>query len=382
MFFFAIFATNYCSVTLGHTNHCIFRGYNMATIHVFNPDHDMALAFGKANFTPPAAGKGMRADLGFLPAFWAADEDIVVVDDVSFATREAEVFKAYLPDVEFVSLKSLYPSLRKRGMDISNVLPWGWNMALRLQMLKAGVPKEAMPTLDVLHDIRLLSHRKESITMLQDLVDNVPQTVGERFEISSLDRLREWVDARGQSVIKAPWSGSGRGVRFVLTGLDAKLEGFVRNILVRQCSIIVEPYYHCVADFAMEFVSDGRGHVEYVGLSVFDTLHGAYTGNLLASEDVKQQRITAFVPKDVLLLTRSMLQSRLGAMCDGIYEGPIGVDMMVVCVDGKNFLHPCVEVNLRRTMGHVALSIAKRTHGDFSIMRVAFVDGIHRLLLE
>lgn len=354
----------------------------MATIHVFNPDHDLALAFGKANFTPPAAGMRMRDDLGFLPAFWADEGDVVLVGDEAKAAQQAETFKAYLPDVEFVSPKSLYSYLRSRGMEASKILPWGWNVALRFQMLKAGIPEDVMPDVRVLNDIRLKSHRRESIIMLKDLVDNVPQTVGERYEISSLAQWREWMNAKGPSVLKAPWSSSGRGVKFALMGLDANLEGFVRNTLIRQGSIIVEPYYRRVADFAMEFVSDSRGSAEYVGLSVFDTLHGAYTGNLLASEDVKQQRITAYIPKEVLLLTKSMLQSRLGTLCRGTYEGPIGVDMMVVSVDGQYFLHPCVEINLRRTMGHVALGIAKRTHGDFSIMRVAFADGTHRLLLE
>ena len=39
------------------------------------------------------------------------------------------------------------------------------------------------------------------------------------------------------------------------------------------------------------------------------------------------------------------------------YEGLFGVDMMIVHSDEaqKYVLHPCVEVNLRRTMGHVAL---------------------------
>ena len=43
--------------------------------HVFNPDHDIALAFGKEGFTPPAAGRGMRNDLAFLPAIWAEKGD-------------------------------------------------------------------------------------------------------------------------------------------------------------------------------------------------------------------------------------------------------------------------------------------------------------------
>ena len=47
--------------------------------HIFNPEHDMALAAGIKGFTPPAAGRGMRYWLGFLPSFWADDGDVVII---------------------------------------------------------------------------------------------------------------------------------------------------------------------------------------------------------------------------------------------------------------------------------------------------------------
>ena len=43
------------------------------------------------------------------------------------------------------------------------------------------------------------------------------------------------------------------------------------------------------------------------------------------------------------------------------YRGPLGVDMMLCRVEGRDGLcvHPCVEVNLRRTMGRVAADLAR-----------------------
>ena len=40
-------------------------------LHVFNPEHDLALAANLSNFTAPHAGRKLRADLGCLPALWA-----------------------------------------------------------------------------------------------------------------------------------------------------------------------------------------------------------------------------------------------------------------------------------------------------------------------
>jgi hypothetical protein len=36
-------------------------------LHIFNPEHDIALAANLKRFTAPHAGRQMRADLGFLP---------------------------------------------------------------------------------------------------------------------------------------------------------------------------------------------------------------------------------------------------------------------------------------------------------------------------
>lgn len=54
---------------------------------VFNPEHDLALAANLSNFTAPHAGRQLRADLGFVPAIWAAADDFVLVENVEDAER-------------------------------------------------------------------------------------------------------------------------------------------------------------------------------------------------------------------------------------------------------------------------------------------------------
>ena len=58
------------------------------TLHIFNPEHDIALASGLSNFTAPHAGRQLRHDLGFIPAIWADEDDVIMVDDVAQAERE------------------------------------------------------------------------------------------------------------------------------------------------------------------------------------------------------------------------------------------------------------------------------------------------------
>lgn len=50
-------------------------------IHIFNPEHEMALAANVKRFTAPHAGRELRHDLGYLPMVWADEGDYILVDD-------------------------------------------------------------------------------------------------------------------------------------------------------------------------------------------------------------------------------------------------------------------------------------------------------------
>ena len=57
------------------------RNFACMKLHIFNPEHDTALAANKAPFTPPHAARQLHHDLGFISAVWADEVDLVVVDD-------------------------------------------------------------------------------------------------------------------------------------------------------------------------------------------------------------------------------------------------------------------------------------------------------------
>ena len=72
------------------------------TIRIFNPEHDIALASNMERFTAPHAGRQLRSDLGYLPAFWADEGDVVIVDDIDFSESAYRRAKAERkPKVEF-----------------------------------------------------------------------------------------------------------------------------------------------------------------------------------------------------------------------------------------------------------------------------------------
>ena len=346
------------------------------TLFVFNPEHDLALASGLSNFTAPHAGRRLRADLGYLPALWAGEDDCVLVEHVDQARRAYGRLRARVggSPCRFVD-KSQLPHL-----PIDRVSPWGWDLALRAALIRYGVPAEACPSESDIASIRDLSHRRLAAEVLSSLVPHscVPSVASvlrpsasfleKSVEATSVDIVEAYLLHHPRLVLKAPWSSSGRGVRFIDGELSDYHRGWLRNIIAQQGSVMVEPLYPKVKDFGMEFEALPDGTIRYLGLSLFDTRNGAYTGNIIASEEDKLDMINRYVPVSSIVDVREKLISALSdvftshasSQSSHPYTGPFGVDMMILSrPDGQGFsIHPCVEINLRRTMGHVAIDMA------------------------
>ncbi len=339
-------------------------------LHIFNPEHDLALASNLANFTAPHAGRLLRADLGFLPAIWAHEDDCVLVENVEQAKKAYGRLRARIggSSCKFVDKYAL------RQLPIDAVEPWGWDLALRSFLLRYGV--QCVPNEEEISLVRELSHRHCAIELLSELKPLVSDILQIPVVCTNLEAVDEMLAKYHHIVIKAPWSSSGRGVRFVEGEISPYHAGWIRHVIERQGSVIVEPYYHKVKDLGMEFYSDGMGDVSYLGLSLFHTKNGAYTGNIIATEEEKLEKLSRYIPTGLISSVRDNIQDSFGQLYGHRYCGPFGVDMMVISTaNQKGFLlHPCVEINLRRTMGHVALSIPPFADGIPRVMQITLTD--------
>ena len=355
-------------------------------LHIFNPEHDLALASNLRQFTAPHAGRQLRSDLSFIPALWADEGDLVLVDDIDNARDKVRHLGGDLVDkVEFITKVQLAHFIKTEFLD--SVHPWGWDLSLKGELEHIGIPEIALPGDAILNKVRAVSSRQWAAEHLQSGVRFV-QSVA---EVKSL--VRDW----GKAVIKAPWSSSGRGVRFVSADEFREdsdypsFERWVGNIIYRQGGVTVEPYYTKVMDFGMEFeMVDGK--VLYRGLSLFDTIKNAYSGNVLCPEDKKEEMMARYVSPERLLQIRQHVIDVMEPALKGIYSGPFGVDMMIYAkeqnlpasdvassdVQDDFGVNECIEVNLRRTMGHVAIDLAdylQKTSSELNqLMRVEF-DG-------
>ena len=332
-------------------------------LHIFNPEHDLALASNLRQFTAPHAGRQLRSDLAFIPALWAEEGDLVLVDDIDNAYDKVRHLGFKLADkVEFITKIQLQHLLDTQFLD--SVHPWGWDLSLKGELERLGVAEIMLPTDGILNKMRELSSREWTAKHLQRGVEYVTELAHVK------DLIRSW----GKVVIKAPWSSSGRGVKYVSAedfrtgGGYPTFERWMGNIIFRQGGVTVEPYYNKVKDFGMEFeMRDGK--MVYRGLSLFDTVKNAYSGNILASEEDKIEMLASFIDRLQLENIRQRIIGVLEPVLKDIYSGPLGVDMMICSRDENSQFSEatkmgygvvdCIELNLRRTMGHVALALAE-----------------------
>lgn len=330
------------------------------TLHVFNPSHDEALAADYPYYYPSNIARRLQTEWGLLPMIWAAPGDAVLTDDATQPLPAAGRFG----HVRQVTARQLTPAF---WQNVKRIVPWGWDLLLRHRLRKLGAPEDLLPTDAQLAAIRRLSSRETTAAVLPVLRTHLEnaglRTTGESCIVSTWDEAL-CAFARWPSVfVKGLWSCSGRGV-FKVTGTPtASDSGRLQRLLERQGGVEVQRACKALTDFALEFDTDGAGHVRYLGISSFVTnASGGYGGNVVAPQPVIEKSVSAqFEHAEWLQPLVEACTSTFGPQFSGEYAGPFGVDMMVADTPAGPAIFPCVEVNLRRTMGHVAIDMAKHS---------------------
>jgi len=334
----------------------------------------------------------MAQDLAEFPLLWAQPDDFILHPDGIVIDAQNKL-----------ALNSQLSTLNYQ------ILPWGWSPLLVCQLRDWGIDESLLPSVEQMEAYRTASSRQTAVCLLEHLQRKWPEPFDKGLLVgtSSWCTTEEEVAAAvaaygGSAVLKAPWSSSGRGVKKLSTvnpplstlnpqpsTLNPQLSPWIRRTLRCQGGVEVEPlYYNKVVDFAVEYWSEG-GQVRDESLSLFTTTEGGvYSGNLVASEEEKVRRLSAYISPALLAETRSQLVDLLNeAFHSGLlpawYTGPLGIDMMIcqtplstpspppqlstlnsqLSTLNSQFstfnLHPFIELNLRMTMGWVALQLSK-----------------------
>lgn len=339
------------------------------TLYIFNPDNDLALANGNPNYMSPASARQMAEDLALLPAWYAVPGSAVLAPSAYNLVFLREMQECLALPVELMTEPEV---ASEEGLQ---PMPWGWNATLRKKLLLLGIPESGLPALPQLEELRHLSHRSRAVEILPRLQMD-ESFCGESFYLTDPEEWQRFVEQRPACLLKAPLSGSGKGLNWCKGAFTPFIAGWCKRVAALQGGVVAEPIYNKALDFAMEFFSDGQGKVSFVGYSVFSTNgSGAYEGNLLLPDAEIERRLSAYACKEAFGRLKYKLEEEL-SVCFGLgYSGYLGVDMMICRFPSERIeyrIHPCVEINLRMNMGVVAHFIYERyitpgVTGHFSV---------------
>lgn len=332
-------------------------------MHLFYPSHDIALAHGVKHFNPPAAALRLQEDLAFLSDIW---------------------------NQPFLKGENQIP------------IPWGWDWDTRdFIHRKYGVKMSQLPTDEELELIRQLSSRRSSIVCLEELykklrTDSPDDLTEELFSLlrvtmpqylDSEDKLWNFItshDTAGKPfVLKTPWSSSGRGLLVSYTKTKAGITvSNSRTVLMQQAmgtirkmgGIMGEEWItDKVQDFAMLFYASAE-RVRFIGYSLFDNDNSSVgttyrQGYLLSNEKIEER---LGIRKDVLSTIAKSYEEILTELLHPFFGKPwqlgyLGIDMLTYHPEDESMAlagnhsaskktvaaHPCIELNLRCTMGIV-----------------------------
>ncbi len=311
--------------------------------YLFNPENDLALAAGTANYTPPKNAMLLSLCGSLLP-LWYADAGDFVLSKNANAEWLAHISGSFGIDV---NVTDILPA------DVQCV-PWGWSHYAAAKFRSAGVSGDYLPSKSALDKMKELSHRRIAIDVVKRLKNHGIEVAKEPFEAFMAEEIRTFVANQPSNVyFKSPWSGAGRGVA---SSASMSGEEFIRRcegIIGKQGSVLLEPEVNKIRDFAMLLRAE-KGDVKFVGLSLFRNEGNAYSGNILLPDSEIFDILAGYVGKESLSNLIETLPCVLSEIIGDAYNGFFGVDMMIFRDENGYHIDVCTEVNLRMTMGVVS----------------------------
>lgn len=334
-------------------------------IHFFNPGHETAILQGAENYTPPANVQRMTRELSCLPVWYADPEDYVFTEEIASPRFFSLQPKEFRPFATLISRKEI----EKQGSDLPEMQAAPWGLSPHSYSLFEKLRKSCNLNLTIPEwkaEYTRLTGRQtaaECLDKIRELLPDMDVPVSPKFCQKVREVEKYLILQNAPFVLKTPYSSSGRGLLWLPERkLTTKDRTWIEGALKKQGCVSIECALNKYQDFALEFYSDGNGNVQYEGLSIFGAgKKGAYSGNALGD---RQYLESFFIEHfgDKFQQLKDAVQEAVRQIYGTAYTGYLGVDMLVYRrrTDDKFAIHPCIEVNLRYTMGMVALRISQK----------------------
>lgn len=338
----------------------------MSQLYLFNPENDLALANGTINYFAPANAMHLHNAGALIPIWICNNNDAIIAssNNTHWIDNIKTVFDINGDIFDVNCLSSNY---------IAH--PWGWSQHARQQFISYGISPSILPSDKDLEHIRNLSNRRTSITILNEL-----QNIGlnnnsiSPIEAKNTSEVISFLHKHQSIYLKAPWSSSGRGVFNVSAMTEQEIIRQASGIIKRQGSIMCEKSLNKVKDFAILFHSNGST-IKYIGLSsFFNAGPCSYSGNIIDSQENIFKSIDKYETSFKIEKLTSALIPILSKLIIPHYIGYFGIDMMVYHTGNSYEIAPCIELNLRMTMGVVAYLWSQRHlyKGSNGIMQIEY----------
>ena len=344
-------------------------------IHYFNPGHEIAVLNASKHYHPPAHIAKMQADLAFLPAWYASAGDFVYMEtqlpnDFMLSCQPLDLQVKPVTPADFSGNREMF---RQLTVDLWGISPQSvyffeklneqWKLSLAIPAWK--------------EEFRFLGSRFASQKFLALLLERISGIEPEIFPqfVSNIETIEQLtVQSQEQLLVKSPYSSSGRGLIWLPPAKLAQSEKqLLTGMLKKQKQVSIEKALDKQLDFSMQFEITDEGKTQFLGYSIFQTNDkGAYEKSLLDTQERLEERITSYIDKELLIQTQRTLTGIIHEMIAPCYAGIIGVDMLIYKSGGSFHLHPCVEINMRKNMGYLAVRFSEKrlhpgSHGEFII---------------
>jgi hypothetical protein len=316
-------------------------------LFIFNPETDYALASDSEFYTPPAKVVALRRANALMPVVFAAPGDAILLLDspAESLTDTPRYHEAFESRLHIATMDDV----QKSPGDYQEYVPtpWGWNRQIRRTLIETIGDMSGMPDCEALRRIRELSHRRTTTAFMKACRSVLDNEIEIPVEITDpAEGVTAFKDNRGL-FFKAPWSSSGRGILLTDDLEEKHVEPWLRGIISRQGSVMMEKAYDRKLDFATEWLCED-GEVKFIGYSVFNvSRRGKYHGNVKGSQ-TSLRRIIEDKAGQSLTTTVECQREAISTLIAPDYDGPVGIDMLVTA---SGAINPCVEINLRHTMG-------------------------------
>ncbi|WP_207916027.1 hypothetical protein [Natronoflexus pectinivorans] len=328
----------------------------------------MAVVNGHPSYTPPARLKKFEEDLESIMIWLGASEDVLLTRN-----RLSTDFVSWLSDFGFEVPKCMDVDSLQETIFAKELHPWGWSPAIhkffstleiQLQDSWKSNPmnhwkSEYKRLLSRLTGVELI---KEAVVIIEKerfsnvLIPHVPVMMDSPEYINHIEKTSTL-----PLLLKTPWSASGRGLFKIRDKNEQAWKNpWILGKLKQQGFLLGEPFLHKLQDVSFHFWCDSKG-VHSLGTTYFSTdkagrFLGCYT------HLPKDSSIPESLMKEGEKEAESVLLTALQKMkINTKYRGPIGVDgLFFLSANGKILLNPCIEVNMRYSMGLINLKIRER----------------------